>query len=97
MVRLDAIHADIAQLKDDYYAGNITEAQYRHDFDRLSVEDAKYTGLAKLYTQYIFVREMAERSFLYPGGWEVLLTAQEPDYRFLLALVILLTPLFCED
>lgn len=97
MLRLDAIHADIAQLKDDYYAGNITEAQYRQDFDRLSVEDAKYTGLAKLYTQYIFVREMAERSFLYPGGWEVLLTAQEPDYLFLLALVILLTPIFCEE
>ena len=97
MERLNTVHQDLEQLKQDYYSGEITEEAYREAFDLLSAEDAKYTGFSKLYSQYIFVRESADRSFLYTGGWEILLTDQEPDYLFLLALIVLLTPIFCEE
>lgn len=97
MERLNTMHQDLEQLKRDYYSGEVTEEEYRKIFDHLAAEDAKYTGFSKLYSQYIFVRESQERSFLYTGGWEVLLTDQEPDYLFLLALIILLTPIFCEE
>lgn len=97
MERLNNIHQELEQLKRDYYSGAVTEEEYRNAFDLLASEDAKYTGYSRLYSQYIFVRESDDRSFLYTGGWEVLLTNQEPDYLFLLALIILLTPIFCEE
>lgn len=97
MERLNQIHQEIEQLKMDYYSGAVTEEAYRESFDRLLPEDEKYTGFSKLYSQYIFVRESENRSFLYTGGWEVLLTDQEPNYLFLLALIVLLTPIFCEE
>ena len=97
MDRLNTIHQNLEQLKLDYYAGDITEEAYRTNFDVLSVEDARYIGFSKLYSQYIFVREAEERSFLYTGGWEVLLTDWEPDYLFLLLLIMVLTPIFCEE
>jgi len=97
MERLNQIHQEMEQLKMDYYSGAVKEEIYRETFDRLLPEDEKYTGFSKLYSQYIFVRESENRSFLYTGGWEVLLTDQEPDYLFLLTLIVLLTPIFCEE
>lgn len=97
MERLNDIHQKLEQLKQDYYSGAVTEEEYRNSFDLLASEDAKYTGFSKLYSQYIFVRESNQRSFLYTGGWEVLLTDQEPDYLFLLVLIVLLVPMFCEE
>lgn len=97
MERLNSVHQHLEQLKLSYYSGEVAEAEYRESFDSLSEEDAKYTGFSKLYNQYIFVRESNDRSFLYTGGWEVLLTNQNPDYLFLLVLIILLTPIFCEE
>lgn len=97
MERLNDIHQELEQLKRDYYSGAVTENDYRDAFDLLSAEDRKYTGFSKLYSQYIFVRESAQRSFLYTGGWEVLLTDQEPDHLFLLVLIVLLVPMFCEE
>ncbi len=97
MERLNSVHHELEQLKQSYYSGDVTEAEYREAFDRLSAEDAKYIGFSKLYNQYIFVRESDDRSFLYTGGWKVLLTDQSPDYLFMLVLIILLTPIFCEE
>lgn len=97
MERLGNAEMQMSQLKRDYYAGNVTEEEYRSQFDLLLADTEKYPGFAKLYTQYIYVRENENRSFLYTGGWEVLLTDQEPDYLLLLALIVLLTPIFCEE
>ena len=97
MERLNAVHQELEQLKMDYYSGEITEEAYREAFDRMAPEDARYIGFSTLYSQYIFVRESENRAFLYTGGWELLLTDHEPDYLFLLALIVLLTPVFCEE
>ena len=97
MERLNAVHQELEQLKMDYYSGEVSEEDYRTNFDRLQQEDAKYTGFSKLYSQYIYVRELADRSFLYTGGWETLLTVWEPDYLMLMFLILLLTPIFCEE
>lgn len=97
MERLFKAEKEMSQLKMDYYAGKVSEEDYRTGFDELIVDTEKYPGFSKLYTQYIFVREAKNRSFLYTGGWEVLLTDQKPDYLLLLALIILLTPIFCEE
>lgn len=97
MERLNAVHQELEQLKMDYYSGEVSEEDYRTNFDRLQPEDAKYTGFSKLYSQYIYVRESPDRSFLYTDGWETLLTDWEPDYLMLMLLILLLTPIFCEE
>ena len=97
MERLSQVHRTMGSVEAGYYAGTVTEAEYRAQFEALAAEASDYTGFSKLYSQYIYVRESAERSFLYTGGWEVLLGRQEPDYLYLLLLVFLLTPIFCQE
>lgn len=97
MDRLNQVHLDVESLKQDYYSGKVSEEEYRVQFEKLLAEDQRYTGFGKLYEQYIFVREDTNRSFLYTGGWEVLLTDQEPDYLFLLLLIAVIAPVFCEE
>ena len=97
MERLNAVHREMEQLKQNYYSGEVSEEEYRQTFDKLVADDERFVGFSKLYTQYVFVREQPNRSFLYTGGWEVMLTDQDPDYLFLLLLVILLSPIFCEE
>ncbi len=97
MTRLDVIHRKMELVKQNYFTGTISEEEYRTQFNALLPDDQKYTGFMKLYSQYIFVREADHRSFLYTGGWELLLTDWAPDYLFLVVLVILLSPVFCEE
>ena len=97
MNRLDKVRREINSLKNRYYSGDISEKDYREQFEMLHQSDKLYDGYSKLYTQYIFVRENERRSFLYTGGWEVLLGDQNPDYFFLLFLIVALTPVFCEE
>ena len=97
MDRLNTVHRQMERLKTDYYSGAVTEAEFRTQFEALVDDDSAYTGFARLYRQYIFVRETEIRSFLYTGGWEVLLGNREPDYLFLLLMVFLLTPVFCQE
>lgn len=97
MDRINEVHRRMERLKSDYYAGAVTEEEYRTGFEELVDDDSAYPGFSKLYSQYIFVRETDTRSFLYTGGWEVLLGDQEPDYLLLLLLIFLLTPVFCQE
>ncbi len=98
MSRLNNIHMQLSQLNTSYYQGKISQEDYQAQLASLTEQDAHYTGFAKLYTQYIYVREVPERRyFLYTGGWEKLLNDLEPDYLLLLTLVLLLTPVFCEE
>ena len=97
MERLDENHQALENLKQSFYAGAISEGEYRQQYDKMMEQEELYAGFSKLYTQYIFVREQDNRAFLYTGGWEVLLTEQTPDYLLLLLLVVVLSPIFCEE
>lgn len=97
MLRLNTANMKLEKLKTDYYAGRVSEEDFRSQFDVLAAENADYPGFSKLYTQYIYVRETDQRYFLYTGGWEVLFGNQDPDYLFLLLLVFLIAPIFCQE
>lgn len=97
MQRLNTANVKLEQLKFDYYRGTVTEETFRASFDSLASESEDYPGFSKLYTQYIFVRETNQRQFLYTGGWEVLFGDQDPDYLYLMLLIFLLTPIFCQE
>ncbi len=97
MARLELNRVRMENLKNDYYLGKISEEAFRAQFDEYAPGEAVYTGFTKLFSQFIFVREDAARYFLYTGGWEVLLTHWQPDLLLLLVLILLLTPVFCEE
>lgn len=97
MERLNQVRWEMEELKSGYYLGEIPEDAYQERFRALQSDDEKYEGYTCLYRQYIFVREDSSRNFLYTGGWESLLNDQSPDYLLLLALVILLAPVFCGE
>lgn len=97
MLRLNTVHYKLEELKSKYYTGEVSEEKYRAEYDMLAAEDQYFQGFSKLYTQYIYVREQENRSFLYTGGWEVLLGNRDADYLYLLVLVFLLAPLFCQE
>lgn len=98
MERLNSAYVEMESLKSEFYLGNVTEEAYRQRLAELQPDCENYPGFAKLYSQYIYVREAPEqRYFLYTGGWEALLRDQQPDYLLLLLLVIILAPVFCEE
>ncbi len=97
MARLELNRVRMENLKSDFYEDKISEAEFHEKFEEYAPVEAVYAGFTKLFAQYIFVREDPARYFLYPGGWEVLLTDWKPDLLLLLVLVILLTPVFCEE
>lgn len=97
MLRLNAANMKLEQLKTSYYSGKITEDAFREKFATLAAECEDYPGFSRLYTQYIYVRETQQRYFLYTGGWEVLFGDQEPDHLYLLLLIFLVTPIFCQE
>lgn len=97
MEELSENRKQLEAFETSFYSGEIPEEEFRPEFDRLSGIDADYTGFSKLYSQYIYVREDSYRSFLYTGGWEVLLGTQNPSYLFLLLIVFLTAPIFCQE
>ena len=97
MNRLSENRKELEQLEQRYSMGEIDDAAYEQAFETLSAADRDFVGFGKLYSQYIFVREDGERSFLYPGGWETLLGSQQPQYLYLLLLVFLIVPVFCQE
>ena len=97
MNRLSENRKELEQLEQRYSMGEIDDAAYEQAFETLSAADRDFVGFGKLYSQYIFVRENGERSFLYPGGWEILLGSQQPQYLYLLLLVFLIVPVFCQE
>ncbi|MCD8119631.1 MAG: hypothetical protein LUE29_09160 [Lachnospiraceae bacterium] len=97
MERLKEQNMEILELQDAYYSGELTEEEYEEQAAPLLEDAEKYDGFMKLYTQYIFVRSDDTRQFLYWGGWCGLFDLQEPDYLLVLALIILIAPMFCEE
>ena len=94
---LNDVHMKMADLQMSYYRGETEEEDFREEFSSLSEVDERYVGFTKLYNQYIFVREDANRSFLYTGGWEALLNDPKVDLLLTLALILVLSSVFSEE
>lgn len=97
MEELSENRKQLDALETSFYIGEIPEEKFRPEFQQRSAVDADYIGFSKLYSQYIYVREDSCRSFLYTGGWEILLGTQNPSYLLLLLIVFLTAPIFCQE
>lgn len=96
--RSAAAKSEISQSYSDFYAGNISEREC--DWQVLKQQDfaVRYKGMNALYEQYLYARQQPEcRYMVYPNGWAALLQNDRLDLLFVLTLLVLLIPMFCNE
>ena len=96
--RIAQANSELQGLYDDYYDGELTEKEFsvKSAADEKSVRYQK--GFELLYQQYNGIRENTEnRWFLSTNGWEGLLAHDSFDLPFVLLLLLLVTPVFCQE
>lgn len=93
-----AAKSEITQSYADFYAGNISEEECGLQVLEWRDLSMRYKGMNALYEQYLYARQQPEcRYMIYPNGWSVLLQNDGLDLLFVLTLLVLLIPLFCNE
>ena len=96
--RIAQANSELQGLYDDYYDGKLNEKEFsvKAAADEKAVRYQK--GFELLYQQYNGIRENTEnRWFLSTNGWEGLLAHDSLDFPFVLLLLLLITPVFCQE
>ena len=82
----------------EYYSGLITEEEFQTRAEECQNVLLYDGGFNAIYDQYLYVREGKEnRCFLDTNGWEGLLGSGALDIPLVLAVVLLTTPVFCQE
>lgn len=96
--RIAQANSELQRLYDDYYDGKLAEREFSTKVaaDEKAVRYQK--GFELLYQQYSGIRENTEnRWFLSTNGWDGLLAHDSLDLPFVLLLLLLITPVFCQE
>ncbi len=97
-IRLQQSILELQKIRDAYFSGRLSEEEYRSSSLPLEKDEQAWRGFQAIFNQYIYVREKPEeRQLLYTNGWNGLLARQSVDYMFMILLVFLLVPVFCEE
>lgn len=81
-----------------YFDGQITEEALNETIRQPLEKLERRAGFAVIYQQYLYVRQdPVHRYFLDTNGWDALLSHDSPDIPLILALFLILAPVFCED
>lgn len=96
--RIAKANSELQRLYGDYYDGKLTEKEFTSQI-AAAEETVRYQkGFELLYEQYNGIRENTEnRWFLYTNGWDSLLSHDSLDLLFVLLLLLLITPVFCQE
>lgn len=91
-------NSELQRLYGDYYDGKLTDSEFNFQI-AAAKETVRYQkGFELLYEQYNGIRENTEnRWFLYTNGWAGLLSHDSLDLLFVLLLLLLVTPVFCQE
>lgn len=82
----------------EYYSGLITEEEFQTRAEECQNVLHYDGGFNAIYDQYLYVREGKEnRCFLDTNGWDGLLGSGALDIPLVLAVVLLTTPVFCQE
>lgn len=96
--QISKANTELQRLYGDYYDGKLTEKEFTSQI-AVAEETVRYQkGFELLYEQYNGIRENTEnRWFLYTNGWAGLLSHDSLDLLFVLLLLLLITPVFCQE
>lgn len=96
--RISKGNSELQRLYGDYYDGKLTEKEFTSQI-AAAEETVRYQkGFELLYEQYNGVRESTgNRWLLYTNGWDGLLSHDSLELLFVLLLLLLITPVFCQE
>nr|WP_314459810.1 hypothetical protein [uncultured Clostridium sp.] len=96
--KINEAKVETDKLYDSYYNGDITESAFIQERSKLEEILKNQAGFDAIFEQYIYVRENPdERYFLYTSGWDALLGTENLDYFAVLLILLLVTPIFCQE
>ncbi len=95
---LNEAKVDTDKLYDSYYNGNLTERAFIQERSKLEEILKNQAGFDAIFEQYIYIREKPdERYFLNTNGWNALLGSENLDYFAVILILLLVTPIFCQE
>lgn len=96
--RISKANLELQRLYSDYYDGKLTEKEFTSQI-AAAEETVRYQkGFELLYEQYNGVRESTgNRWLLYTNGWDGLLSYDSLELLFVLLLLLLIAPVFCQE
>lgn len=96
--RIAKANSELQRLYGEYYDGKLTEKEFTSQIVAAEETVRYQKGFELLYEQYNGIRENTEnRWFLYTNGWDGLLSHDSLDLLFVLLLLLLITPVFCQE
>nr|WP_319489738.1 hypothetical protein [uncultured Caproiciproducens sp.] len=96
--RISKANSELQRLYGDYYDGKLTEREFNSQISAAEETVRYQKGFELLYEQYNGIRENTEnRWFLYTNGWDSLLSHDSLDLLFVLLLLLLIAPVFCQE
>lgn len=85
-------------LNNKYYEGEVDRIEYEEQLKVLQETLEYEKGFHVIYDQFIYTMENPDNRFImYTNGWEGLLASENIDWIFILLLLLLITPIFCEE
>ncbi len=96
--KLNEAKTSLDCLYDDYYDGKIPKQEFIQEQNRLENSLRNQGGFEQIFQQYVFMRENQEnRYFVYTNGWDALLAGEAIDFTMLIIILLLVTPVFCQE
>lgn len=96
--RISKANSELQRLYGDYYDGKLAEKEFTSQIAAAEETVRFQKGFELLYEQYNGIRENTEnRWFLYTNGWNGLLSHDSLELLFVLLLLLLITPVFCQE
>jgi hypothetical protein len=96
--RIATANSSLVRLYDDYYDSKLTEQEFNAIIAEAQNTVRYEKGFEVIYEQYSKIREKKEnRWFLYTNGWNGLLSYERLNLLFVLLLLLLITPVFCQE
>lgn len=96
--RIAEANSKLQNLYDDYSNGKLTEQELTSQVAGAGETVRYQKGFELVFEQYNGVQENKEnRWFLYTNGWDGLLSHDSLNLPFVLLLLLLITPVFCQE
>ncbi len=96
--RIAEANSRLQNLYDDYSNGKLTKKELTNQVTGVEETIRYQKGFELVFEQYNGIQEsMENRWFLYTNGWDGLLSHDSLDLLFVLLLLLLITPVFCQE
>lgn len=96
--RIVKANSSIQILNNKYYDGEINQVEYNGKLEELEETLKNEKGFEVIYNQFLYSMESPnDRYIMQTNGWEGILVEKKLDWLYVLLILLLITPVFCEE